>query len=392
MPQKWKTYKLGDIVILNYGKGLTMKNRVKGDIPVYSSAGHTGWHNQPLIEEEGIIVGRKGSVGTIFKTGGPFYCIDTAYYILKDESKYNINYLYFLLQSLGLNKLNYDSAVPGLNREVAYDQKFLLPDLKEQRAIASILSALDDKIELNLQMNKTLEEMAMALYKHWFVDFGPFQDGEFIDSELGKIPKGWEVKRLDDISTTVLGGTPKRKNESYWKNGTIGWINSGKVNEFRICEPTSFITEEAVTKSSTKIMKAGTTVIAITGATLGQISRIEKDFCANQSVIGITKSKKVSDEFIYLMINNKITDLLKQATGGAQQHINKNDVNELLTIIPPYCFMEQFTNKSLLYFELIKAYCFENQTLTKLRDTLLPKLISGEARVKDIEKTISKII
>ena len=187
---KWVKCKLGDICTLNYGKALTATNRVAGNVPVYSSAGVTGWHNTPLVQSKGIIVGRKGSVGTVYYSDKPFYCIDTAYYILPDNEKYDFKWLYYRLKSLHLDKLNEDSAVPGLNRETAYAQEFLLPHLEEQRRIAGILGAIDDKIENNRRINANLELQAQALYKQWFVD-----------NRCGD----WKTKKLSEFFNVVTG-------------------------------------------------------------------------------------------------------------------------------------------------------------------------------------------
>ena len=155
MRSGWKKVRLGDVLTFNYGKALTSTNRLSGEVPVYSSAGVTGFHNKPLIESAGIIVGRKGSVGTVYFSTVPFFCIDTAYFILPSDN-YDLKYMYYRLRSLGLEKLNEDSAVPGLNRDTAYSQCFFLPPIHEQRAIASTLSCLDDKIELNKNINHHL--------------------------------------------------------------------------------------------------------------------------------------------------------------------------------------------------------------------------------------------
>jgi len=155
MKNGWKEVQLGDVVILNYGKSLTSANRLTGKIPVYSSAGITGYHDTPLVNSEGIIVGRKGSVGTVYYSPIPFFCIDTAYYILPSED-YSLKYMYYRIRSLGLEKLNEDSAVPGLNRDTAYSQTFLLPPLHEQHAIAAVLLCLDDKITNNISVNHHL--------------------------------------------------------------------------------------------------------------------------------------------------------------------------------------------------------------------------------------------
>lgn len=153
---KWVKCKLGDICALNYGKALTATNRVAGDVPVYSSAGITGWHNTPLVQSKGIIVGRKGTVGTVYYSNEPFYCIDTAYYILPNDEMYDFQWLFYRLKSLHLDKLNEDSAVPGLNRETAYAQDFLLPPLDVQKKIAGVLSTIDNKIALNTRINDNL--------------------------------------------------------------------------------------------------------------------------------------------------------------------------------------------------------------------------------------------
>ena len=167
---EWKEYKLGEIVKLNYGEGLTENKRISGNVPVYSSAGITGCHNEPLVNSEGLIIGRKGTIGKVYHSNVPFFCIDTAYYILPNEEKYDLKFLFYKLKTLGLEDLNEDSAVPGLNRETVYNQDILLPELSEQKSIASILSSLDDKIDLLHRQNATLEKMAETLFRQWFVE------------------------------------------------------------------------------------------------------------------------------------------------------------------------------------------------------------------------------
>jgi type I restriction enzyme, S subunit len=187
---EWQLVKLGDIAKLNYGKALKAENRIEGTIPVYSSAGLTGYHNEPLVNSRGLIVGRKGTVGKIYYSKQPFCCIDTAYYILPDDNTYKFDYLYYLLQTLGLEELNEDSAVPGLNRETAYDQEFLLPPIQEQKAIASALSSLDDKIDLLHRQNTTLERLAETLFRQWLVE---------------EAQEDWEEKPLSSIANFLNG-------------------------------------------------------------------------------------------------------------------------------------------------------------------------------------------
>jgi type I restriction enzyme S subunit len=275
--------------------------------------------------------------------------------------------------------------------------KLPLPPLADQKAIAAVLGALDDKIELNRQMNATLEAMARALFQSWFVDFDPVRaklDGrqptgldsataalfpnEFHDSELGPIPKGWSVTTVGAKLSPLLGGTPSRAKLEYWTNGTMAWINSGKTNEFRIIEPSEWITEAALENSATKLLPRRTTVLAITGATLGQVSVTEIDCCANQSVVAVPASDAFPTEFIYLWIEENIRELLASQTGGAQQHVNKGNVEELSLLYPEPKVMNAYLRKAKPLFDQIATNCFQSSTLGALRDTLLPKLLAGD--------------
>ena len=190
---KWKECELGDITTLHYGKALRTDRRTDGDIPVFSSAGLTGCHGESLVDSRGLIIGRKGTVGKVYLTDTPFWCIDTAYYILPDDSKYDFKYLYFLLKTLGLEELNEDSAVPRLNRDTAYQQSILLPSISEQKAIASVLSSLDDKIDLLYRQNITLEAMAETFFRQWFVEDAQedWEEG-YLKDKLATA--GWEVE------------------------------------------------------------------------------------------------------------------------------------------------------------------------------------------------------
>jgi len=202
------------------------------------------------------------------------------------------------------------------------------------------------------------------------------------DSELGLIPKGWKIETIGNLTDTLLGGTPSRNNANFW-NGDIPWIRSGKINDFRVLTPTEFITNAGLAKSATKLLPKGTTVLAITGATLGQFSRLEITSCANQSVVGILQSNDVSNEYIYMSVKNEITRLISAQTGGAQQHINKEDVNAFTIIYPGKVLMNEFTKRSLNSFLEIGVLLQESIYLSELRDALLPRLISGELQIPE---------
>ena len=293
-------------------------------------------------------------------------------------------FVYYTLKNdyTTLASLANGGAQQNLNAQIIKDYVLKMPSLADQRRIASILSSLDRKIELNNKINADLEEMAQAIFKNWFVDFEPFKDGKFVDSELGMIPEGWKVGTLGDFCKCLLGGTPSRSKEEYW-NGDVNWINSGEINKFRILEASEKITELGLSKSATKLLPKKTTVLAITGATLGQVSLLEIDTCANQSVIGVLENTEIPYEYIYPFIKDRIEMLIQHQTGGAQQHINKDNVESLIFLLPAKNVLEGYISLVRPMYKRIESQCFENLYLSLLRDTLLPRLMSGELEVPE---------
>jgi type I restriction enzyme S subunit len=163
IPKGWEVGQLKDILSLNYGKALTSKDRVAGDIKVFSSAGHTGFHNRALVESDGIIVGRKGTIGTVYYVRDRFYCIDTAYYITQKDCKFDFIWTFELLKQLNLKKLNEDSAVPGLNRNTAYSQKIVVPTNEVVAKLSNILSSITKNIFSYSDENEILSNLKDTL-------------------------------------------------------------------------------------------------------------------------------------------------------------------------------------------------------------------------------------
>lgn len=210
--------------------------------------------------------------------------------------------------------------------------------------------------------------MAETLFRQWFLE---------------ETYPDWRIAKIGNVLKTVLGGTPSTKKKEFW-GGEIPWINSGEVNNFRILKATKYITELGLKKSNTKLLPKGTTVIAITGATLGQVSLLEIATCANQSVVGIIPNEVLPKEFIFMWIKLKIEEIILNETGGAQPHINKNDINETEIIVPEQSFLNEKMETINPIFNKISKNSFQIQTLTNLRDTMLPKLMSGEVKVESI--------
>lgn len=397
---EWKEYKLEDVTINYNSKRVPLSSKERelrqGKYPYYGAQGVIDFIDKFIFEGQYLLVAEDGAnletrnedIARLTKNQEQFWVNNHAH-ILRPNENSDIRYIKYFLNKSDLSGYITGSAQPKLNKANLNSIRMVLPPFEEQKAIAHILSTLDDKIEVNNQINKTLENMAQAIFKQWFVDFEfpneegePYRSsgGEMVESELGMIPKGWEVSQIGDECICLLGGTPSRQNTDYW-NGDIPWINSGEVNNFRIYTPTEYITKLGFEKSATKLLKKKTTVLAITGATLGQVSLLEIDTCANQSVVGICENNKISYVYIYPYIKSIIKKIIGSQTGGAQQHINKGNVEDTKILIPNKEILNDYIKLVRPQYDLIASICFENEVLTNIRDTLLPKLMSGEIRV-----------
>lgn len=335
------------------------------------------------IDSNAVVVAMYGATaGRVAIAKVPMTTNQACCNLMIDSSKADYNFIYYYLSNSYkyLLSMANGAAQQNLNAQIIKDLFISLPSLDEQRSIASILSSLDSKIENNRKICANLEAQAQALFKHWFIDFAPFKDGKFVESELGMIPEGWEVTTIGKVCKCELGGTPSRANKSYW-GGNIAWINSGEVNKFRICQASEYITDEGLSHSATKLLPAKTTVLAITGATLGQVSLLEINSCANQSVVGIKENGQIPYTFIYPLIKSRIKELILMQTGGAQQHINKDNIQSLKIVLSPEHIMSDYNFIVQEMYGQIGKLCFENLHISTLRDTLLPKLMSGAIKV-----------
>jgi len=366
---EWLKLKLRDIIVLNYGKALKTQDRKDGNIPVFSSAGLTGYHNQALIEKEGIIVGRKGTIGKIYISNSPFWCIDTAYYILPNPEKYDFLFIFYLLQTLGLEELNEDSAVPGLNRNTVYNQCVTLPPLPEQKAIASILSSIDDKIDLLHRQNKTLESMAETLFRQWFIE----------DKQ-----NGWKNYKLGDLTNIFIGRTPPRK-ETFWfsKNiNDIKWLSIKDMAENGVYRfnTNEYLPMYTIEKFKIPIIPKNTVVLSFK-MTVGRVGITSQDMVSNEAIAHFRINKIISNEFLYCFLKSFNFDMLG-TTSTIVNSINTSLIKSILIRIPNEEKVHEFTLKTSPLFLKIKKNQKQQYLLENLRDTLLPKLMSGEVRVK----------
>jgi type I restriction enzyme S subunit len=259
----------------------------------------------------------------------------------------------------------------------------ILPPLPEQKAIAATLSALDDMIELNNQINKTLEEMAQAIFKSWFVDFEPFKNGEFEESELGLIPKGWRVGKLSDVGEIIGGGTPSKSKPEYYAEIGIPWITpkdlSINKNKY-ISRGEIDISELGLRESSARLMPKGT-VLFSSRAPIGYIAIAKNAVTTNQGFKSVVPFENISSEYIYLLLKNSINEIESRATGSTFKEISGGEMKKVPIILPPKEIIRKFNEIATTLGKTQASLEDENNILMSIRDTLLPKLMSGEIRV-----------
>jgi len=371
---------LGEVCIFNYGKGLKTETRISGNIPVYGSSGITGWHNEALIKEKGLIIGRKGSVGTIYKSEVPFYPIDTVFYITQKDTKCDLEYLYRLLQSLGLDKKNSDSAVPGLNRENAYSTEILLPSFPEQQAIASVLSAFDDKIELLREQNKTLEEIGQTIFQEWF--------GKYSVDRPEDLPEGWRVGKLGDENFAGIIGSGINEFD-----GEKIYLATADVSNSNIINTNKRITfQERPSRANMQPIEKSIWFAKMQDSRkllmFDDYSEFEiENFILSTGFAGI-KTTEISHYFMWCFILSKEFNELKNnmANGAVQIAVNNLNLEKIEFIVPDNETLIKFNELVKPIFQKIYVNNSQIQSLTRTRDELLPKLISGIVRVSDFNK------
>lgn len=378
---EWKRTKVGDVITLHYGKALKENVREKGNVPVYSSAGHTGFHNQSLTSTDGIIVGRKGSIGKVYYSDIPFWCIDTAYYILPDPATYNLRYVFYLLKTLKLEELNEDSAVPGLNRETAYSQEILLPPLQEQEAIAEILSSLDNKIDLLHRNNKTLEKLADTLFRQWFVV-------EANDS--------WEDRRLNDLLTI---SSSKRIFYSEYTLTGVPFYRSKEIIELNKAGAVTnelFISEQKYKEIEAKYGAPQEGDILLTSVgTLGipyRVTKKDRFYFKDGNLTWFKKFTGIPSSVLYVWLTSSEgkTALNNITIGSTQPALTIDGLRNITIAVPEAYKLVSYGQTFDQLLSKIESNQSQIRLLTQLQNVILPKLMNGTVRVsrKSYDKKI----
>ncbi len=371
-----------------------------------------------LLKAGDIVFGRKGAV----ERSAQVQPDEDGYFLGSDGIRIRLNvkacdpkFISYQLQTMAHRSWMIQHAagttMPSLNEGIIRRIPIVLKPLPEQKAIAAVLGALDDKIELNRRMNATLESMARALFQSWFVDFDPVRaklDGrpsaaldpataaffpdKFEDSAVGHIPHGWSIGKITDCCDRIhSGGTPRRDEPEYWENGKIPWLTSGEVRQPMITATENFISEMGLRESSAKWVPANSTVVALYGATAGQVSFLGTTATTNQAVCSLIP-KSGFEFFNYFSMRGATADMESKAVGSAQQNISKGIIEETLVVLPSAVILTAFTMAAEPLFRRWIANIEQSRTLATLRDTLLPKLLSGELSVAGVTTAVESVL
>lgn len=373
---EWKEVTISDIANLKNGK---KRPSEPGVIPVFGGNGIMD-HVNSFNGEDTIVIGRVGAYcGCVYLSKGKCWVSDNAIAAKAKEDNDN-EYLYYLLSSLNLNYHHIGGAQPLMTQDIIGRIEIIVPQTKaDQHRIASILSSLDRKIELNNKINADLEEMAQAIFKNWFVDFEPFKDGKFVDSELGMIPEGWKVGRLTEIASYMNGLAmqkfPPENNEDslpVLKIKELGQGFCGTDSDRCSCN----------IKDECKIHN-GDVIFSWSGTLLVDVW-CGGDCGLNQHLFKVT-SNDYPKWFYYYWTKHHLQEFIHIAKDKAvtMGHIKRGHLEEALVAIPDNDSMEKAHELFEPILSKMISLRLENSRLSLLRDTLLPRLMSGELEVPE---------
>ncbi|MFW1971777.1 restriction endonuclease subunit S [Acinetobacter bereziniae] len=436
MSEHWISTTLGEYILFKNGKSSPSRDIVE-DIPVYGSNGIIGFSSESNAEEDSLIIGRVGSYcGSVYHSKKKCWVTDNAIIGLP-KAKGESEFWYFLLTKLQLNSYRSGSGQPLVNQSTLNSIPIEIPKSPSVRqAIGKQLFSFENKIHLNNQINQTLESIAQAIFKSWFIDFDPVrakiaakQEGkdaelaamcmisgkseeelkqmskddfaelqataalfpdELVESELGEVPKGWEVSTVGEQVQAVGGGTPSTKNADFWDNGIHYWTTPKDLSN--LTDKILLNTERKITDAGLKKISSGllpkNTVLMSSRAPVGYLALAKIEVAINQGYIAILPNTKYSAEYLIQWCEANMAEIKGRASGTTFLEISKKNFREINFICSDEKVVTVYTKTVKTLYDEISLKAEENQSLINLRDTLLPKLLSGELDVSSLEEII----
>ena len=363
---KYKHYFLSDLVTIKYGKNQKKVVSEYGNVPIYGTGGLMGYATDFLYDKPSVLIGRKGTISKVKYVEQPFWTVDTLFYTVINTDLVIPKYLYYVMLQLDLNNYNEGTTIPSLRRETLYNLEFDIPPIDEQKKIISCLKPLEEKIVNNNEINNNLEQHAKALYKDWFFDFSPF-------STKGNLPDGWhlgtvgDIIQLHDSKRVPLSGSERDKMEKiypyYGATSLMDYVDNYLFDGIYL------------------LLGEDGTVVDSLGFPILQY--VYGQFWVNNHAHIITGKEGFSVEELYLFFS--LTNIKSIVTGAVQQKVSQQNLKKVPAIIPSKEALSAFDDLIQPIFAQIRNLRDENAHLADLRDTLLPRLMSGELDVSDTE-------
>ena len=396
---EWREYSIDDIAISYDKKRIPLSSRQrelkKGVYPYYGASGIIDYIDDFLFDGEFVLISEDGEnlktrqTPIAFKVNGQFWVNNHAH-IYKGIEPFLNDWIVYYFKKLDVFPYITGAVQPKLNQENLKLIKIKIPDFSEAKKIVSILSTLDEKIELNRQTNTTLEAIAQAIFKEWFVDFNyPNATGELIDSPLGPIPKGWQVARMGEVIVTIESGSRPKGGVGYLSEGipSIGAENIIGLGAYDYSKE-KYVSEDFYSQMKNGIVKSGDVLLYKDGASIGRKSLFMDDFphkkCAiNEHVFILRSNESINQIYLYFWLDQDfMTENIKSLNANsAQPGINRTGVSSMPIMIPDQFVVKEFEHLILPLLRKLFNNCKESVTLTQMRDSLLPKLLNGEIEV-----------
>ncbi len=369
----WTDGELGDFLTLKRGHDLPNGSRRLGDIPVVSSSGFTGWHDEAKAEPPGVVTGRYGTIGEVFYVDQPYWPLNTALYVIDFKGNDPRFIAYFLRHQLK-NYKSEKAAVPGVDRKVLHKLAARCPDPQIQQAVVRILSAYDDLIENNRRRIALLEEAARQLYREWFVRF------RFPGHEHAKIiegvPEGWARTAASNVIDIRSGGTPKTTTPQFWDGEIPFFTPKDAVPGCYVSDTEKKITEEGLAKCNSRLYPKDTLFITARG-TVGNMNLAMTAMAMNQSCYALVSKSGMSQRLLYLTMDASLQQLRSQASGAVFDAIVVATFERIVVTSPDAGVAEAFDEVVNPIFDQIANLVKQSEHLTQARDLLLPRLMSG---------------
>ena len=373
LPNGWTEYKLKDLCVINYGKGLGKSNIVNGNIPVYSSGGIIGFHNTYNVNSEGVIIGRKGNAGSVFYSDKPFFCIDTAFYI-EPNNQYDLKYLFYKLVSMNLKNHKTGTAIPGLIRNDIYKLSISIPPLEEQKRIASALSKIDAYLENTIKLIEEKERFKRGIAKKLLT----CKEGENIpEARFKGFEDEWMEVAISKIGTIITGNTPSTKNESFW-NGNNVWVTPTDVKQKYISNSERKLTDDGLKKS--RKLPANTLLITCI-ASIGKNAILKCEGACNQQINAIIPNKNYNVDFLYYLFENEKSYLKFKAPQSVIKIMSKSEFSKLVFKFPLLEEQEKIGEYLSLLDKEIDNLKKQKELIKEMKIGAMQKLLSGEVRL-----------